>query len=125
MVWKIMVLAIVIIGFVQSYSVAKQFANKHSYEIDSSQELISLGIVNLVGGMFQCFPTTGALGPSAINNKLGAQMAIASVITAVVILFVLLFLTSVFEKLPLNTLAAIVISFVLGMFVSTRHILIT
>ena len=90
----------VIVGFVQSISIAKRLAYKHGYEIDSSQELIALGMANLVGGAFQSYPVTGALGQSAANDDTGAQTGLASVATAAVVLIVLLFLTPVFENIP-------------------------
>jgi MFS superfamily sulfate permease-like transporter len=112
----------VIVGFVQSISIAKRLAYKHGYEIDSSQELIALGMANLVGGAFQSYPVTGALGQSAANDDTGAQTGLASVVTAAVVLIVLLFLTPVFENIPMAVLAATVISFVLGMFVSRNAV---
>jgi len=110
------VLSIVIVGFVQSFALSKHFAYKHGYEINSARELIGLGMANLVGGMFQSYPVTACLGQSAVNDGVGAQTGIASMVTGVVVMFVLLFLTPVFEKMPLTVLAAIVISYVLGMF---------
>jgi len=100
------------------FSLSKRYAYKHGYEINPSTELIDLGVANLVGGMFQAFPVTGAVAQSAINDEMGAQMTMASVVTVLIVTFVLLLLTLVFEKLPLNALAAIVISYILGMFVS-------
>jgi len=116
----IMVISIVIVGYVQSFSIAKRIAYKRGYEIDSSQELIGLGVANLVGSIFQSFPVTGAMRQSAVNDEIGAETGIAGVATTAVVLIVLLLLTPVFELMPLTVLAAIVISFVLGMFVSTR-----
>jgi MFS superfamily sulfate permease-like transporter len=109
----------VIVGFVQAIAIAKRLAYKHSYEIDSSQELVALGMCNLVGGMFQSFPVSGALGQTAANDDIGAKTGLASVVTAAVVMLVLLFLTSFFSKMPLAVLGAVVISFVLAMFVST------
>jgi len=111
----VLVISIVIVGFMESIAIAKQLASKHKYEIDSSMELIGLGMANFVGGMFQSYPVTGSFSRSAVNNESGAQSGIAGAVTAVIVGFVLLFLTSVFELLPLNTLAAIVISGVLGL----------
>jgi sulfate transporter 4 len=116
------VISMVIVGFVQSISIAKRLAYKHGDEIDSSQELIALGMANLVGGAFQSYPVTGALGQSAANDDTGAQTGLASVVTAAVVLIVLLFLTPVFENIPMAVLAATVISFVLGMFVSRNAV---
>jgi MFS superfamily sulfate permease-like transporter len=116
---QVPVLAIVIVGFVQSIAISKRLAYRHGYEIESSQELIALGMSNLVGGMFQSYPVSGCLGQSAANDDVGAQTGLASVVTGTVVMIVLLFLTPVFEQMPLAVLGAIVITFVLGMFVST------
>ena len=69
-----------------------------------------------MGGMFQSYPVTGSFSRSAVNNESGAVSGISATITASLVGLVLLFLTPIFEKLPLNTLAAIVISGVLGLF---------
>ena len=112
------VFSIVVVGFVQSVAVAKRIAYKRGYDIDSSSELLGIGMANLVGAAFQSFPVTGALGQSAASDEVGAQTGVASVVTGVVVMLVLLFLTPVFQLMPLNVLAAIVISFVLGMLAS-------
>lgn len=104
-----------IVGFVQSFALSKQIAYKHGYEISSARELVGLGMANIVGGMFQSYPATAGMGQSAVNDGVGAQTGVASMVTGVVVMFVLLFLTPVFEKLPLTVLAAIVISYVIGM----------
>lgn len=111
----VVVLSIAIVGFMESVAIAKQLASKHKYEIDPSQELIGLGIANFLGGMFQAYPITGSFSRSAVNNESGAVSGIAGMVTATMVSLVLLLLTPVFEKLPLNVLAAIVISGVLGL----------
>ena len=111
----VVVVSIGIVGFMESIAIGKQLASKHKYEIDSSTELIGLGMSNFLGGMFQSYPVTGSFSRSAVNNESGAESGISGVVTATIVAFVLLFLTTVFELLPLNTLAAIVISGVLGL----------
>mmetsp|Transcript_23450 Transcript_23450/g.32879 ORF Transcript_23450/g.32879 Transcript_23450/m.32879 type:complete len:740 (+) Transcript_23450:250-2469(+) len=109
------VISIVIVGFMESIAIAKQLASKHKYELDSSLELIGLGMANFAGAMFQSYPVTGSFSRSAVNNESGAQSGISGMVTATIVGFVLLFLTSIFEKMPLSVLAAIVISGVLGL----------
>ena len=58
---------------------------------------------------------TGSFSRSAVNHESGAQSSISAIVTATMVGIVLLCLTSVFELLPLNVLAAIVISGVLGL----------
>jgi len=111
----VVVISIVIVGFMESIAIAKQLASKHKYEIDSSVELIGLGMSNFVGAMFQSYPVTGSFSRSAVNNDSGAVSGFSGMVTAIIVGIVLLFLTQVFELLPLAVLASIVISGVLGL----------
>lgn len=111
----VVVISVAIVGFMESIAIAKQLASKHKYELDSSQELIGLGMANLAGAMFQSYPVTGSFSRSAVNNESGAKSGISGIVTATLVMIVLLFLTTVFEYIPLATLAAIVISGVLGL----------
>lgn len=92
-------LSVTIIGFMESIAIAKQLASKHNYELDSSTELIGLGMANLVGAMFQAYPVTGSFSRSAVNNDSGAQSGVSGMVTASLVGLVLLFLTSIFEQM--------------------------
>ena len=96
---SIVVLSIVIIGFLESIAIAKQLAQKHSYELDSSMELVGLGMANLASGLFGGYPVTGSFSRSAVNNEAGAQSGISGVVTATMVAITLLLLTPVFELL--------------------------
>lgn len=109
------VISITIVGFMESIAIAKQLASIHKYELDSSLELIGLGMANFVGAMFGAYPITGSFSRSAVNNDSGAQSGISGFVTATIVGLVLLFLTVVFEQLPQAVLGAIVISGVLGL----------
>jgi MFS superfamily sulfate permease-like transporter len=95
----VVVISIVIVGFMESIAIAKQLASKHNYEIDSSKELLGLGMANLTAGLFSGYPITGSFSRSAVNNEAGAKSGISSIVTATLVGLVLLFLTPVFELL--------------------------
>jgi sulfate transporter 4 len=109
------VISITIVGFMESIAIAKQLASIHKYELDSSMELIGMGMANFMGAMFGAYPVTGSFSRSAVNNESGAQSGVSGMVTATIVAFVLLFLTPVFEQLPQAVLGAIVISGVLGL----------
>jgi len=109
------IISISIVGFMESIAIAKQLASKHKYEIDSSQELIGLGMSNFIGAMFGAYPITGSFSRSAVNHESGAKSGISAICTALLVGIILLLLTPVFEQMPLATLASIVISGVLGL----------
>lgn len=93
---SVVVLSIVIVGFMESIAISNQLANKNNYEIDSSKELLGLGVANLSAGLFSGYPLTGSFSRSAVNNDAGAKSGISAVVTATLVLIVLLFLTPVF-----------------------------
>jgi len=105
----------VIVGFMESVAIAKQLASIHNYEIDASMELVGIGVADFVGAMFQSYPVTGSFSRSAVNNECGAQSGISAIVTATMVGLILLFLTPVFEVMPLSVLAAIIISGVAGL----------
>jgi len=103
-------LIISFVGFLESIAIAQAIAKKHGYKVDSNQELIGLGSANLIGSLFQSYPTTGGFSRTAINNEAGAQTPLASILSAFVILLTLLVLTPLFHYLPKSVLGAIVVS---------------
>ncbi|GKY99554.1 hypothetical protein MPSEU_000909700 [Mayamaea pseudoterrestris] len=109
------VISIVLIGFLESIAIARKFAARHKYEIEPSLELMGLGFANLFGGMFGGYPVTGSFSRSAVNNDSGAKTGLAGIVTGILVMFVLLFLTPIFEILPTAILGAIVIAGVISL----------
>ncbi len=109
-------LALALIAFMEAISVAKAVEEKHSnYEVDANQELIALGASNIVGSLFQSYPTTGGFSRTAINDQAGAKTGIAPIISALIVGLTLLFLTPLFYYLPNAVLAAIIMVAVFGL----------
>jgi sulfate permease, SulP family len=108
-------LAISLVGFMESISVAKVFARKHDYKLDPGRELIGLGAANLAAAAFGAYPVTGGFSRSAVNDQAGARTPLASLITAVMVGAALLFLTPLFFHVPKAVLAAIIMVAVVGL----------
>ncbi len=104
------------IGFMESIAVAKAIQAKHKdYEVVANQELIGLGLANIAGSFFKAFPVTGGFSRTAVNDQAGAKSGLASMISAVLIIITLLFLTDYFYFLPNAILAAIIMVAVFGL----------
>ncbi|QTN39223.1 solute carrier family 26 protein [Cryomorphaceae bacterium] len=109
-------LTIALVGFMESIAVAKAIQAKHKdYEVVPNQELIGLGLANIGGALFQAFPTTGGFSRTAVNDQAGARTGLASIISAVLIILTLLFLTPLFYYLPKAILASIIMVAVFGL----------
>ena len=110
-------LSLALIAFLEAISIAKALQAKHKgeYEIDANQELIGLGLGNVIGSLFGSFPTTAGFGRSAVNDQAGAKTNLAAIISASLVALTLLFLTPLFFYLPKSILASIIIVAVYGL----------
>lgn len=107
---------IALIAFTEAISVSKAIQAKHrDYQILPNQELFAIGLSNIVGSFFQSFSVTGGLGRTAVNDQSGAKTGLASIISAVVVITTLLFLTPLFYFLPHAILASIIMVAVSGL----------
>jgi SulP family sulfate permease len=111
-----MALTIAVVSFMESIAVAKAIQSKHrTYKVVPNQELISLGLANVFGSFFQSFATTGGFSRTAVNDQAGAKTGLASIISALLIIVTLLFLTPLFYNLPKAILASVIMVAVFGL----------
>ncbi|BDS09674.1 SulP family inorganic anion transporter [Aureispira anguillae] len=98
-----------LVGFMEAIAISKAIHVRHNdYKIVPNQELIALGMANIMGAIFQSFPTTGGFSRSAVNDQAGAKTNLAALISATFIVVTLLFLTPLFYYLPKAVLASII-----------------
>ncbi|XP_054655830.1 prestin isoform X2 [Dunckerocampus dactyliophorus] len=114
--------AIAIVGFSMGISLAKIFALKHNYSVDSNQELIALGLCNFIGSFFQTFTITCSMSRSLVQESTGGKTQIAGLLASLLVLLVIVAIGFVFEPLPQTALGAIIMVNLLGMFKQFRDI---
>jgi sulfate permease, SulP family len=108
-------LAISLVGFTESISVAKALASKRRQKVDANQELVALGIANLGATFSGGYPVTAGISRSMVNFSAGANTGLASLITAVLVALTLIFLMPLFTYLPQAVLAAVIVAAILGL----------
>ncbi len=103
-------LTLALIAFMEAISVAKAIEEKEKKnELNPNQELIALGTANIVGALFQAYPTTGGFSRTAVNYDAGAKSGVSALFSALVVGLTLLFFTSFFYFLPTAILGAIIV----------------
>ncbi|CAI5494892.1 unnamed protein product [Closterium sp. Naga37s-1] len=102
-------------AYLETIAIAKTLAAKNGYSVDANQELVALGLANTVGSCFQAFPTGGSFSRSAVSDDCGAATGMAGVVSVLLVLLTLMFLTPLFQFLPLPVLGAILVSSVCGL----------
>ena len=109
-------LTLVMVGFLETISIGKSLeAKQDEYRIRPNQELIALGLSNIAGSFFKAYPSTSSFSRSAINQESGAKTGMAALISVLMVVITLLFLTPLFYHLPKTVLAAIIIVAVFGL----------
>jgi len=109
------VILVILLGFMESISIAKKYSELYNIPLNSNQELIALGIANLGGSFFQCYSVAGSFSRTAVNQKSGATSLFASLITASLIGVFLYGFTGMLYYVPKCTLAVILFLAVYGL----------
>jgi SulP family sulfate permease len=109
-------LTLVMVGYLETISIGKSLeAKQDEYRVRPNQELIALGLSNIVGSFFKAYPSTSSFSRSAINQESGGTTGMSALISVVMVVLTLLFLTPYFYFLPNTVLAAIIIVAVFGL----------
>ncbi|XP_047705048.1 cadherin EGF LAG seven-pass G-type receptor 3 isoform X4 [Prionailurus viverrinus] len=106
---------IAVVGFAIAISLGKIFALRHGYRVDSNQELVALGLSNLVGGIFRCFPVSCSMSRSLVQESTGGNTQVAGAVSSLFILIIIVKLGELFQDLPKAVLAAVIIVNLKGM----------
>uniref|UniRef100_A0A672KKV9 Solute carrier family 26 member 6 n=1 Tax=Sinocyclocheilus grahami TaxID=75366 RepID=A0A672KKV9_SINGR len=85
-------------------------------------ELLAMGLCNSIGGMFQCFPVSGSMSRSAVQESTGGQTQVSSLVSALIILLILLKFGPLFQQLPKTVLAVIILVNLQGVFVQVKDV---
>jgi len=107
--------AIAFLAFSDGILLAQTFAEKNNYEVDANQELIALGVSNILASLWQGFPVSASQSRTAVVDAAGGQSQLAQLIAAGGLLLFLLFLTSMIALLPIVALGAILVVTAFGM----------
>jgi SulP family sulfate permease len=98
--------AIAILGMLEAASITKGLAAKSGQKIEPNQELMGMGAANIACALFGAVPGSSSFARSAVNFQSGAVSQLSSMLSSVVVLLVLLFVTPVFNYIPVAALAA-------------------
>lgn len=100
-------LAIALLGLLEAISMAKAIAAVTRQKLDINQQCLSEGVANIAGSMFHCFPGSGSLTRSTINQQAGGRTQWSGVISAIAIAATVLLLAPYAYFIPKSGLAGI------------------
>ncbi|XP_006983167.2 testis anion transporter 1 isoform X4 [Peromyscus maniculatus bairdii] len=91
-------------------SLGKKIASFHNYRINSNQDLIAIGLCNVVSSFFRSCVFTGAMARTIIQDKSGGRQQFASLVGAGVMMLLMVKMGNFFHNMPNAVLAGIILS---------------
>jgi high affinity sulfate transporter 1 len=106
---------LVVLAGGESLGGARAFAARHHYRLDADQELVAVGASNIAAGLFGGFAVDASMSQSATAEAAGSRTQLSSLMVSGLMLVTAIALAPLFRDLAQATLAAIVITSVLGL----------
>ena len=107
------VLVLALIELMETVAVAKAFLP--GKKLDSTQEMIAIGLSNLAGSFVSAFPVSGSFSRSAVNYSSGVRTPLGGIVTGGLVLMTLATMAPFFEMIPQTALSSIIIAAVVPM----------
>ena len=102
-------LLIAVIGYVESISVAIEFASKTQSSISANKELLALGLANISSSVSGGMPVTGGFSRSVVNYQAGARTPLAGIFAAIFMGLLIVGVGEQLSHLPKVVLAVTII----------------
>ncbi|KAJ8678531.1 hypothetical protein QAD02_014318 [Eretmocerus hayati] len=106
-------LIVPLLSILETIAIAKAFPEDKP--IDATQEMMALGVCNIVSAFVSSMPVSGGLSRGAVNHSSGVRTTLGGVYTGILVLVSLLFLTPYLNYIPKAALAAVIIAAVVFM----------
>ncbi len=102
-----------IVIIAQSAATARAYANRYNEHSDDNRDIVGLAVANAAAAFTGTFVVNGSPTKTEMVDDAGGRTQVAHLTTALIVLFVLLFLTKPLAYLPAAVLSAIV--FMIGL----------
>ncbi|KAF9585213.1 hypothetical protein BGW38_003401 [Lunasporangiospora selenospora] len=102
-------IAIVLIMVLEHVAVAKSIAQQSQYQVDTSQELTTLGLANITASFFGAYAVSGAFSRSAVKHQCSVKSPLSGFFSSALVLLAIHFLTPLFYYIPDSALSAVII----------------
>lgn len=100
---------IAVVGYSDNVLTARAFAAKRRQDVDSRQELLALGAVNIAAGVTQGFPVSSSGSRTVLGDAVGSRTQLHSLVALACVVATLLFAGPVLASFPTAALGALVI----------------
>ena len=108
--------AIALVSFADTSVLSRTYAARTRQSVDPNQEMVGLGVANLIGGLFQGFPIISSSSRTPVAEAAGSKTQLTAVVGALAVAALLIFAPNLLHNMPTSALAAVVIAAAIGLF---------
>ena len=109
-------IAAAVLGMLEAVTIAKSLATRTGQRIDPNQELIGMGLGNLIGAGFGAMPGSASFLRSSANLQAGGQTQWATIIGSGFVLMLVVVLAPLLAHIPIAAIAAYLIVIAIRLF---------
>ncbi|EJT1338646.1 SulP family inorganic anion transporter [Vibrio vulnificus] len=102
-------LNLAMVSFVSMMLTARSFSAKNGYDIDADKEFRALGFANIASACSQGFAISGADSRTAVNDANGGKSQLVSIIAAITIAVIAVFIYQPLQFIPIASLGVVLI----------------
>ena len=107
--------AVALVSFADTSVLSRVYAARTRSYVDPNQEMLGLGVANLVAGFFQGFPISSSSSRTPVAEAAGARTQLTGVVGALAVALLLVAAPDLLRHLPTSALAAVVIASAIGL----------
>ncbi|KAJ7956861.1 sulfate transporter 2.1 [Quillaja saponaria] len=108
-------LVVAVVALTESVAVGRSFASMKGYHLDGNKEMMSMGLMNIIGSFTSCYVATGSFSRTAVNVSAGCETLVSNIVMAITVLLSLQFFTKLLYYTPMAILASIILSALPGL----------
>ncbi len=116
---------IAVVIFADSLLSSNSFAIRNGYTLNTRREIFAFGTSNLMAAFSGCSPTSASVSRTAASEQFKGKTQMTSIVAAVLITFVTVFLSGLLYYMPQPVLSGIIIAALVGVvdFAALRDLL--
>ena len=100
-------LVIPLLAIMEHITIAKAIAG--TSRVDATQEMLTIGLSNLIGAFCNSMPITGSFSRTMVNHASGVASPMGGLVTGTLVILALQFLTPYFYYIPNAALASVIV----------------
>jgi SulP family sulfate permease len=102
-------LAVSLLGLIEAVSISTSVATRSRQQIDVNQEFVGQGLSNIVGSFFSSYAGSGSFTRTGVNFEAGARTQLSAIFSALFLLIILIFASSLTAYLPVAAMGGIIL----------------